>query len=82
MKDHHHELILDKKKMDQYVGKLNDVCNKMMIDKFGKLVELEKLENIVVNQQIEELKQRMQDNEEFHVEKMRNWKVFIVLGKL
>jgi len=68
--------------MDQYVGKLNDVCNKMMIDKFGKLVELEKLENIVVNQQIEELKQRMQDNEEFHVEKMRNWKVFIVLGKL
>jgi len=78
LKEHHHELILDKKKMDQYVGKLNEVCNKMMVDKFGKLVDLEKLEMIIVNQQIEELKQRMLENEEAHVEHMKSWKVCLV----
>ncbi len=82
LKEHHHELILDKKKMDQYVGKLNEVCNKMMVDKFGKLVDLEKLEMIIVNQQIEELKQRMLENEEAHVEHMKSWKVCVQFGRL
>jgi hypothetical protein len=32
-----------------------------MIEKFGKLVQLEKLEGAIVNLQIEELKQRLDD---------------------
>ena len=75
MKDHHHELIVDKKKMDEYVSKLDDVCNKMMRDKFGKLVDLEKIELIAVNQQIEELKQRMAENEFDHEKAMQEWLV-------
>ena len=75
LKEHHHELIRDKKKMDEYVSKLDDICNKMMTDKFGKLVDLEKLELIVVNQQIEELKQRMLEGENEYEKGMQDWLV-------
>lgn len=54
--------------------KLTSVCDKMMTDKFGKLVDLEKLELITVNQQVEELKQRMLEHEGVHVGNMKNWK--------
>ena len=59
--------------MDEYVGKLDKICNKMMSDKFGKVVDLEKLELIVVNQQVEELKQRMLENGNDHEKAMQDW---------
>ncbi len=61
--------------MDEYVGKLDDLCNKMMTNKFGKLVDIEKLELIAVNQQIEELKQRLTENEFEHEKVMQDWLV-------
>ena len=61
--------------MDEYVEKLDEVCNKMMTDRFGKLVDLEKLELIAVNQQIEELKQRLAENEFDHERVMQDWLV-------
>lgn len=73
MKERHNELIRDKKKMDEYVGKLDEMCNKMMADKFGKLVDIEKLELIAVNQQIEELKQKMAESEFEHEKVMQDW---------
>ncbi|CAF0711556.1 unnamed protein product [Brachionus calyciflorus] len=73
LKERHHELIRDKKKMDEYVGKLDELCNKMMLDKYGKIVDLEKIELIAVNQQIEELKQRMAENESEHEKVMKEW---------
>lgn len=68
-------MIRDKKKMDEYVEKLDEVCNKMMVDRFGKLVDVEKLELIAVNQQIEELKQRLAENEFDHEKVMQDWLV-------
>jgi hypothetical protein len=73
LRQHHHELIKDKKKMDDYVAKLDELCNKMMKDKFGKLVDIEKLELIAVNQQIEELKQKLAENEFEHERVMQEW---------
>ena len=61
--------------MDEYVGKLDELCNKMMNDKFGKLVDLERLELIAVNQQIEELKQKLAENEFEHEKVMQEWLV-------
>lgn len=61
--------------MDEYVEKLDEVCNKMMTDRFGKLVDLEKIELIAVNQQIEELKQRLAENEFDHEKAMQEWLV-------
>ena len=65
--------------MDEYVSKLDDACNKMMKDKFGKLVDLERLELIIVNQQIEELKQRMIENEYDHEKVMQDWLVSLIV---
>lgn len=73
LKERHVELIRDKKKMDEYVGRLDELCNKMMTDKYGKIVDLEKIELIAVNQQIEELKQKMAENEFEHEKVMREW---------
>ncbi len=75
MKHRHQELIRDKKKMDEYVEKLDALCNKMMTDKFGKLVDIERLEIIAVNQQIEELKQKLAENEFEHERVMQEWLV-------
>lgn len=61
--------------MDEYVGRLDELCNKMMNDKFGKLVDLERLELIAVNQQIEELKQKLAENEFEHEKVMQEWLV-------
>ena len=61
--------------MDEYVEKLDEVCNKMMVDRFGKLVDVVKLELIAVNQQIEELKQRLAENEFDHEKVMQDWLV-------
>ena len=79
-KERHIELIRDKKKMEEYISKLEESSNKMMLDKFGKLVDLEKLELIAVNQQIEELKQRMAENEFEHEKVMKEWLVMIFLN--
>lgn len=65
--------------MDEYVEKLDEVCNKMMIDRFGKLIDIERLELIAVNQQIEELKQRLAENEFDHERIMQEWLVVIQL---
>ncbi|CAF1687317.1 unnamed protein product, partial [Adineta ricciae] len=49
------------KNADQIIKRLTDECNKLMVEKFGKLVELERIEGAIVNLQIEELKQRLDD---------------------
>ena len=61
--------------MDEYLERLEDSANKMMVDKFGKIVDIEKLELIAVNQQIEELKQKMSENEFEHERVIKEWLV-------
>ncbi|UJR37290.1 hypothetical protein I4U23_029999 [Adineta vaga] len=56
-KDLAHEL----KNAAQIIQRLTDECNKLMVEKFGKLVELERIEGAIVNLQIEELKQKLDD---------------------
>jgi hypothetical protein len=61
--------------MEEYLAKLEETCDKMMMDKFGKAVNIEKLELVMVNQQIEELKQRLAENEFEHEKVMNDWLV-------
>jgi hypothetical protein len=62
-KDLSHELT----HLAQIIKRLTDECNKLMVEKFGKLVHLEKVEGAIVNLQIEELKQRLDDvGDEFY----------------
>lgn len=49
----------DRKLFDGKIGEMNETCNKMMIQKFGRIVDLEKLETVTVNRQVEELKEKL-----------------------
>lgn len=73
LKEKNLELIRDKRKMQEYIERLEETSKKMMVDKFGKDVDLEKLELIAVNQQIEELKQKLAENEFEHEKVMQEW---------
>ena len=58
-KKKHVQLIKDRKVFDAKIGVMNEQCNTMMIQKFGRIVDLEKLETVTVNRQIEELKEKL-----------------------
>ena len=58
-KRQHVELVKDRRLFDQRITQLNDECEKLMIEKFGRVVDIEKLETVTVNRQIEEVKDRL-----------------------
>ena len=59
----HVQLIKDRKVFDAKISEMNETCNTMMIQKFGQIVDLEKLETVTVNRQVEELKERLRVTE-------------------
>ena len=54
---------------------MDDQTNEMMIAKFGQKVDLEKLETIIVNRQIEELKEKLRVTEIQCSEELKDWDV-------
>jgi len=71
-KDLSHEL----KHAAHVIKRLTDECNKLMVEKFGKLVQLEKLEGAIVNLQIEELKQKLDDAGDEYYNTMAQYEVW------
>ena len=63
------------KNADQIIKRLTDECNKLMVEKFGKLVDLERIEGAIVNLQIEELKQRLDDAGDEYYNTMAQYEV-------
>ncbi|XP_077985504.1 cilia- and flagella-associated protein 44-like isoform X2 [Glandiceps talaboti] len=66
----HVRLIKDRKLMETKIGELEEKCNEMMMLKFGRIVDLEKLETVGVNRNIEELKEKLRINEFAHAEEL------------
>lgn len=62
-KKKHVQLIKDRKLFAAKISEMEETCNKMMVQKFGQVVDLEKLEQVTVNRQIEELKEKMRVTE-------------------
>ena len=56
---------------------MEDVCNKMMLQKFGRIVDLEKLETVTVNRNIEELKEKLRNNEITCSSELVKWEVSV-----
>ena len=59
----HVQLIKDRKTFDRKIEEMEEQCNELMVGKFGRIVDLEKLETITVNRTIEELKEKMRNTE-------------------
>ena len=56
---------------------MEDEANEMMTAKFGRIVDLEKLETITVNRAIEELKEKLRMTEIQCSEEINEWDVSI-----
>ncbi|XP_070551975.1 cilia- and flagella-associated protein 44-like isoform X2 [Ptychodera flava] len=77
----HVQLIKDRKLMEAKIQELEEKCNEMMMLKFGRIVDLEKLETVGVNRNIEELKEKLRINEYAHAEELRKIEDKIALKK-
>ena len=71
----HVQLIKDRKVFDSKISEMEGRTNEMMIAKFGRIVDLEKLETITVNRQIEELKEKLRLTEIQCAEELEEWDV-------
>jgi len=67
--------VKDRRLFDQRITQLNDECKKLMMSKFGRVVELEELETITVNQALEEVKGRLSTVESERAADLRLWNV-------
>ncbi|KAK7499820.1 hypothetical protein BaRGS_00008911 [Batillaria attramentaria] len=59
----HVQLIKDRRHFDAKISEMESKCDRMMIDKFGCTVDIEKLETVTVNRAIEELKEKLRQTE-------------------
>ncbi|XP_065931883.1 cilia- and flagella-associated protein 44 isoform X1 [Magallana gigas] len=69
----HVQLIKDRKVFDSKISEMEERTNEMMVAKFGRIVDLEKLETITVNRQIEELKEKLRLTEIQCAEELVEW---------
>ena len=67
----HVQLIKDQKLYEQKIGELEQKCKDMMMMKFGRMIDLEKLEGVTVNRNLEELKEKMRINDVKHARRMQ-----------
>ena len=63
----------DRKTFEARISEMEDTCNRMMLQKFGRVVDLEKLETVTVNRSIEESKERLRQNEIACSAEMKKW---------
>ncbi|XP_038057956.1 cilia- and flagella-associated protein 44-like isoform X2 [Patiria miniata] len=69
----HVQLIKDRKLMESRITELEEKCNEMMRQKFGRIIDLEKLETVGVNRTVEELKEKLRLNELTNANELLKW---------
>jgi len=81
LKKSHIHLIKGKKGMQEKLVQLEEKCHSMMLLKFGREVDLKKLENISTNRIAEELKETIAKKDVKYSRKMNEWDVQINQAK-
>ena len=71
----HVQLIKDRKVFEAKITEMDAKCNEEMILKFGRLVDLEELEQVTVNRQVEELKEKLRTTEIECSADLKRWEV-------
>ncbi len=69
------QLIKDRKLMEARITELQEKCDEMMRLKFGRIIDLEKLETVGVNRTVEELKEKLRLNEFTNADALQKWEV-------
>ncbi|XP_041471026.1 cilia- and flagella-associated protein 44-like [Lytechinus variegatus] len=77
----HVQLIKDRKLMEARIDELEEKSNDMMRLKFGRIVDLDKMETVGVNRNVEELKEKIRINEGENAQEMQKWEKKILAKK-
>ncbi|NWR54111.1 CFA44 protein, partial [Bucorvus abyssinicus] len=69
----HKQLVQDKKEMEIKIRRLEEKCNHLMMQKFGRLVDFEAVQARSVNIRMEELKVQIMEKEYVHSQELKRW---------
>ncbi|XP_058656009.1 cilia- and flagella-associated protein 44 [Ammospiza caudacuta] len=78
-KEQHKQLIQDKKEMEMEIQGLEERCNNLMMEKFGRLVDFEAVQVHSVNIPREQMKVRIMEKEYEHFVELKEWEEKIVV---
>uniref|UniRef100_A0A8C9N4B7 DUF4201 domain-containing protein n=1 Tax=Serinus canaria TaxID=9135 RepID=A0A8C9N4B7_SERCA len=78
-KEQHKQLLQDKKEMEMEIQELEERCNNLMMEKFGRLVDFEAVQVHSVNIPMEQMKVRIMEKEYEHFMELKEWEERIVV---
>ncbi|NWZ79624.1 CFA44 protein, partial [Poecile atricapillus] len=78
-KEQHKQLLQDKKEMEMEIQQLEEKCNLLMMEKFGRLVDFEAVQAHSVNIPMEQMKVRIMEKEYEHFVELKEWEERIVV---
>ncbi|NXB56408.1 CFA44 protein, partial [Struthidea cinerea] len=78
-REQHKQLLQDKKEMEAEIQRLEERCNHLMMEKFGRLVDFEAVQAHSVNIPMEKMKVRIMEKEYEHFVELRQWEKRIVV---
>ncbi|NXY02728.1 CFA44 protein, partial [Pteruthius melanotis] len=77
-REQHKQLLQDTKEMEAEIQRLEERCNHLMMEKFGRLVDFEAVQAHSVNIPMEKMKVRIMEKEYEHFVELREWEKRIV----
>ncbi|XP_041266853.1 LOW QUALITY PROTEIN: cilia- and flagella-associated protein 44 [Onychostruthus taczanowskii] len=78
-KEQHKQLLQEKKEMEMEIQGLEERCNNLMMEKFGRLVDFEAVQVHSVNIPMEQMKVRIMEKEYENFMELKEWEERIVL---
>ncbi|NWI47654.1 CFA44 protein, partial [Picathartes gymnocephalus] len=78
-REQHKQLLQDKKEMETEIQRLEERCNDLMMEKFGRLVDFEAVQAHSVNIPMEQMKVRIMEKEYEHFVELKEWEERIVV---
>uniref|UniRef100_A0A8C3XZH1 Cilia- and flagella-associated protein 44 n=1 Tax=Catharus ustulatus TaxID=91951 RepID=A0A8C3XZH1_CATUS len=77
-REQHKQLLQDRKEMEMEIRQLEERCNHLMMEKFGRLVDFEAVQAHSVNIPMEKMKVRIMEKEYEHFVELKEWEERIV----
>ncbi|XP_051634918.1 cilia- and flagella-associated protein 44 isoform X1 [Manacus candei] len=72
-REKHRQLVQDKKEMEKEIRRLEEKCNQLMMEKFGRLVDFEAVQAHSVNIPMEDMKVKIMEKEYKHYLELKKW---------
>ncbi|NWU05756.1 CFA44 protein, partial [Cephalopterus ornatus] len=72
-REKHRQLVQDKKEMETEIQQLEEKCNHLMMEKFGRLVDFEAVQAHSVNIPMEDMKVKIMEKEYEHYLELKKW---------